>query len=684
MKLTSILMVVFIGLFIFGCFSSNNNPPVKVNNTGYNNSSSYFNNTSSFVNKTYLKSFGSWEEISELLDSTNLYNYFGIMKAGDIVYTAQENIPDFSKTNVQVSGVDEADIVKTDGQYIYLVSSNKVLIFKAYPPSEASVVSSINLTFSPFDLFVYNDTLVVFERFENYYYIMPCFRCFPYRPTQISYMKIYNISDKATPKLIKEIKVEGNYLQSRLIDGKVYAIFNSYINREDPMPIIYINNTLLNIEPKEIGFFDYPDQNYVYTILIKEDLTDYSNNFQKIFVTGSSDIIYVSQNNIYLTYSSFNNIMLKGKEEQLKAYLKNFEKFFSEELKNDLKRIDSKNISDWRKTILKINKIEDFINKNYADLLFKYEKEFLLALNKMSKDYSDQSYYAKIIPPYFNLKTIINKISLDGEFLARGEVPGTILNQFSMDEFKNYFRIVTTTVSDKQTSNVYILDDSLSLVGKLEGLSPKERLYSSLFIGNKLYLVTFKQIDPFFVIDLSDPLKPKILGELKIPGYSSYLHPYDENHIIGIGKEIDENIKPDEPITSDKIKGLKLSIFDVSDSPKEIAKYIIEGKYIESLALNEHKAFLFSKEKNLLAIPFYSYRQDKYDTGLAVFNLSTENGFSLKGNVLMDSFVQRSLYIGNYLYTISGGMIKINDLGTLEEQKTLLISKDFPPEEPEQ
>ena len=175
-------------------------------------------------------------------------------------------------------------------------------------------------------------------------------------------------------------------------------------------------------------------------------------------------------------------------------------------------------------------------------------------------------------------------------FEAKGSVAGYVLNQYSMDEYNGYFRLATTSQKNSTQNNVFVLNMNLTTVGKLENLAVTERIYSARFIGDKAYLVTFRQIDPFFVLDLSNPAEPKVAGELKIPGYSSYLHPYDADHIIGLG--IENNT-------------LKLSLFDVTNvnSPTEMAKYIIEGDWTYSEALNDPKAFLFDKAKELLVIP---------------------------------------------------------------------------------
>jgi len=213
-------------------------------------------------------------------------------------------------------------------------------------------------------------------------------------------------------------------------------------------------------------------------------------------------------------------------------------------------------------------------------------------------------------------------------------------------------------------------------VGKLENLAEGERIYSARFMGDKAYLVTFRQIDPFFVIDLSNQAEPKVAGELKIPGYSSYLHPFDENYVIGLGKENNT---------------VKLSLFDVSNvnDPTEIAKYIVEGDWTDSEALYEPKAFLFDKQKALLVIPISKTNYGVVDPsgreldmqggfwqGAYVFKL-TLTGFELKGGIThqentsqqyysdYNQNVNRALYIGNTLYTVSNAKVKFNSLDTL-------------------
>ena len=205
-------------------------------------------------------------------------------------------------------------------------------------------------------------------------------------------------------------------------------------------------------------------------------------------------------------------------------------------------------------------------------------------------------------PGYNQEGTIIHKFSMNNgkvRYVASGDVPGHLLNQFSLDEYEDHLRVATTVEGWTGSraylfNNVYVLDDDMQTVGRIEYIAPDERIYSSRFIGDRLYLVTFKRIDPFFVIDLSDPARPGILGMLKIPGFSDYLHPYDKNHIIGIGRETAEN-----QWGGVSTEGLKLALFDVSDvnNPAMIDKVEIGVSGSDSEALRDHKAFLFDRDE---------------------------------------------------------------------------------------
>jgi inhibitor of cysteine peptidase len=299
--------------------------------------------------------------------------------------------------------------------------------------------------------------------------------------------------------------------------------------------------------------------------------------------------------------------------------------------------------------------------------------------------------------------TSIYRVSIDNgnlAFQAKGSVAGSVLNQYSMDEFNGYFRLATTNWMDTTQNTVNVLDMNLKTVGTLElkNAEVRETIQSTRFIGDKAYVVTFEQKDPFFVLDMSNPAAPRVAGKLEIPGYSSYLHPYDENHIIGLGMENNT---------------VKLSLFDVTNvnNPIEITKYIVQGDYSSSQALYEPKAFLFNKAKQLLVIPVSitrygvvsdggvvppsttdgtassSIAQGSYWDGAYVFKLTVEGGFELRGGITHQSnttqqywygdynmMVNRALYIENTLYTVSNAKVKLNSLTDLTQIAEVKLS----------
>jgi len=292
-----------------------------------------------------------------------------------------------------------------------------------------------------------------------------------------------------------------------------------------------------------------------------------------------------------------------------------------------------------------------------------------------------------------NGNTTIYRIHVQGSNMtceARGTVPGHERNQFSMDEYDDYFRIETTTWTQNwiKETNLYVLNMNLSVVGQLEGLAPGENFHSARFMGSRAYLVTFKKTDPLFVIDLSQPTNPSVLGELHIPGYSDYLHPYDETHLIGVGKHTVEAEEGDFAW----YQGIKISLFDVSNvtNPVQMDNVTIGERGSDSPILYDHKAFLFDKSKNLLVIPILEAKIDrsKYpgevpphaygepvSQGAYVFDVSLFHGFVLKGrithlkngiSIYEESYwVKRALYIENVLYTISNRVVKLNMLDDL-------------------
>ncbi|MCM0647130.1 beta-propeller domain-containing protein [Clostridium swellfunianum] len=543
--------------------------------------------------------------------------------------SSQKESVNYSTTNTQVTGVDEADIVKSDGNYIYSINSNKINITKAYPASAMTVVKSIQLDvdFRVRELLLDKNHLIAIGQ-----------KNLPMRVTSkensnvledksmqksvkdsigISDTKaiIYDISDKSQAKEVKTVELSGYYVSSRKIDSTIFLIANQPI-RDTDKP--YYKDSSLG--GGSLGI-DYDKIKYCPNALAPSYINIASINLEKTIdavkvdsYLGSAYTLYVSLNNLYLSGYSRNDV------------------------------------------------------------------------------------------------STVYKFSLDNgkvNYTAKGEVAGNVLNQFSMDEHGDYFRITTTQNRNgtKQSNNLFVLDNKMNIVGKLENLAPGEQIYSTRFIGNRAYIVTFKTTDPLFVIDLKNPSNPIVLGELKIPGFSTYLHPYDENHIVGFGKNTEE------VGTRVSTKGIKISMFDITDinNPKEKFTTVVGSFGTESELLYNHKALLFSKENNIFAFPVtigYNAAELKLaeakrlpkDYGLPafegayVFSIDMDKGFILKSTLTHNenkkyepkyfsteeartNKIQRILHINNTLYTISNGMIKANDMSSMKELGSVKLPK---------
>lgn len=574
------------------------------------------------VDQDKIKQFTSQEELTNFLKQNQELNEHlsyeggfldriaGVLKAGTNVMTATSSpsaamsesasggtADDYSTTNIQVEGVDEADIVKNDGKYIYVASGNKVKIVDAYPAGDMNILSEINIS-GVGNIFIKDDKLIVFA---NSYNAVPyaeskiaseCLGCGGYGGS-LSLVYIYDITDKENPKLEDEISMEGNYVDSRMIDNYVYVISTKYVNTENPEPPIYIMNGVMEkVSAADVNYWPYPDTSYVFTSITAINVENGDVN-DEVYLTGSTNTIYVSKDNIYLTYQKTFNYKEYAKQIAEEVYYP----ILSNEYDKKIKDVLDSDKTDWEK----LNEMQKIVNEYSSSLLGDDFSEF-------SKELSDRLDDFEIKVQKEREKTIVHKINVDNgniNYKGVGEVPGRILNQFSMDEFDGYFRIATTTGQVSRSggtslNHLYVLDKDLKIVGSVEDLAPGESIHSARFLGNRAYIVTFKKIDPLFVIDVSNPEKPEVLGYLKITGYSDYLHIYDENHVIGLGKE---TAGGNEQFSW--YQGIKVSLFDVTDveNPVEEAKIEIGDRGTDSSALYEHKAFLFDKEKNLLVIP---------------------------------------------------------------------------------
>ena len=530
---------------------------------------------------------------------------------------------DHSTTNVQVQGVDEADIVKNDGRYIYVISGGQLAIVDAYPGEKAKILSETPVNGTPVEIFLSGDRLVVFSSGQDYWPVMykTSGMVAPRYYRSASHAYVYSVRDRSNPELVREITFSGTYYDSRMIGERVYVITNEnvyYGMDEIPMPEVK-DGAGMAIEP-QVAYFDVPFDSYTFSTISSFSMTDDRSLSAGSYLLGYTSTLYVSQDNIYMAFQkpvATREVPMAGKDTVVSS-----------------------------------------VRQQPAEEV-----------------------------------TGIYKFAIrDGQirFSAGGEVLGHLLNQFSMDESGGNLRVATTvqgygSSGSYEYNNVFVLDTGMKTVGSLKYIAPDEKIYSTRFLGNRLYMVTFKRIDPLFVIDLSDPANPGILGKLKIPGYSDYLHPYDGTHIIGIGKETVSN-----EWGGVSTSGLKLALFDVSDvnHPTEVDHVEIGDAGSDSEALRDHKAFLFSKEKDLLVIPVrevqkvllkgdYSPYTQKIWQGAYAFSVSPSKGFTLRGKVTHSSedttgyywgsrdAVKRSLYIGDVLYTLSSDEIIATSLATM-------------------
>lgn len=568
---------------------------------------------------------GSYEKLVELTENNDGSLYGKAIRVGSERLAVKQNLMDsagsapannFSATNIQVAGVDEADIVKTDGEYIYQVSGSGINITRAYPAQQMEVIKTIDLQgqdFNPHELYIDKNYLVVTGHTNSFPgrdpIIMDRLEPLIYPAPGTAKALVYDIRNKNNIHLVREVETEGRMITSRKIGSKVYLLSNRYLDLrcgEEGARPAYRDSAA----GKEIKKIPFDRINYFpgcrvpnYLIVASFDLNNNKQEAQINTYLGPGENVYMSHDNLY--------VAVTGWEQEEST------------------------------TIYKFN------------------------VNGTSVSYS-----------------------------AKGKVPGTVLNQFSMDEHKEHFRIATTTWRQEGPSNhLFVLDKAMNLAGEIRNLAPGERIYSARFMGDRAYLVTFELVDPLFVLDLANPKKPVLLGELKIPGFSNYLHPLDDNHLLGIGKDTTVTTGwGGQPMAIEL--GIKMAVFDVRDVHNPVEKHveIIGGRGTHAEVLHNHKALLFDQSRNLLAFGLTVHESPgdplgygKFTfQGACVYNIDLEKGFQLKGRITHndnmqpvnyryagDKEVKRVLYINDLLYAVSDSRITAHRPSDLSRIKTV-------------
>ena len=598
---------------------------------------------------------------------------------------------DYSTTNVQVENVDEPDYLKNDSKYVYIVSQNTLSIIDAYPAESAELVLKIALDIESQyiqNMFLNDDRLVIFYNGQSQDEIIPQFDFIP-RPSYnpVTHALIVDVSDKENPEILKDYTIDGHFRDARMIGDYAYFVTNSNIDYQHPrLPIIMERSEPVMIP--DAFYFDNVERFSNFNTLTAIDIFGDNIN-SETFLMGYSGTIYVSENNFYLTYQ----------QDLPYGFYENSsrDRFFDVvvpllplEIQDKIKAIQNDSSLNSARQWSEISEVmQDSYNQmsqSQKEKLFDKIREALVEYDTRIQEESR--------------KTIIHKISIDEanlDYITKGSVPGRLLNQFSMDEHDDRFRVATTVEYYTQyqgtmrSNAVYVLDENLEIVGGLDEIAPDESIFSARFMGDRLYLVTFQQIDPFFVIDLSSDT-PKILGELKIPGFSNYLHPYDEDHVIGVGRDTKE-------VGSGRVQqlGVKIALFNVSNvsDPKVVDDFVIGDSSTHSEALNDHKAFFFDKKKDILSIPISSDLKSLEGVsdakmiapdwnrwnGFYVFGMDTRDGINLKGTVTHtenDSRFygmghSRTFYIEEVLYTASDLYLKMNSINDLKDVNSIKL-----------
>jgi inhibitor of cysteine peptidase len=549
-----------------------------------------------------------------------------VTAAGTVVSTTIGTSPSFTTSNVQVQGVDELDTVKTDGTYLYVATSQSVSIIRAYPVNSTSLVSTISspdfsvlgITLAPQRLAVLGQSLV----------------------NASVDLRLYNVSSPSAPVLLNSIMTGGEYIGARMSQGYFYMVVQqpSYSvdgngNVAVAYPTVVEEGVSSALSPGSTYYTPNRSQISVYTMVLSMSMSTGSESSVAV-LTGPSSTIYVSASNIYVVYS-------------------NFYPGYADGIAGDV-----------------------------------FGGGAVTSVEGVQQQQNS---------------TVFRVAYLGGNITvaAAGSFPGGVLNQYSMDEYDGYFRVATSRSAYvdggiTQVDDVYVLDQNLSQVGVIRNIAPGENIYSVRFEGDMGYVVTFEQVDPLFTISFADPAHPVILSALNVTGFSDYLYPFGSDYLIGVGK--DTVAAPNGDFAY--YLGLKLSLFNVTTggNSTEVANYMIGDRGTDSAVLDNPLAFTFDTSTNTMMIPVDLYMTSGSQSspsysggsppfgqfvwqGVYVFSVSTA-GFKLLGTVSQDQAgqspgtheIDRTVVIGNILYTISQNEVMASNLSGFSTLATIQLS----------
>jgi len=592
---------------------------------------------------------------------------------------------DYSGTNNQTAGVDEGDMVKTDGEHLFVLAGDGVDIVTAWPANQLAVASHITTPGWERALYLDGSRLTVISQENTWAPVVDdafggdARIAWWGRSWQPSVdVTVIDVSDAAAPKILETTRLDGWLVDSRAIDGRVLVVTQDSFDIPapaiitipppdpqpvDPAPIVPIDpETGEPLPPtgEPLACIAYPGRwitdgtTYRY-----EDETSYRARLEKAWETTAAPRFSVSVTGGEGTGGEL--VALGHTFLPVKAKDNSMLSVTSFETSDDVAGPDA------------VTSVAGISGQVYASTSSLY----VSAANWGAWwDVTDASSSTNIYK--FDLQQV------DAPLVAMGSVPGVALDQFSFDETDDgLLRVATTNgFGEAAASGVFVLAASagnLQTIGSVTGLAKGERIYSVRFVGDRGYVSTFRQVDPLFVINLANPRAPKVMGELKVPGFSSYLQPLDATHLLGIGRDVD-------PVTG-RVLGLQLSIFDVSNpaKPQRTSTYTFAGNGWESwsAALWDHHALSWFADQDILALPVQQGGWWDGSNGLVVFKVDTRSAdaFQNLGEITHDGPVQRSLRIGQYLYSVSNGEVKVHQLDdpTVQVGSTRLTTQpDYP------
>jgi hypothetical protein len=614
--------------------------------------------------------------ITDVATEDLIFNRFGVYYMDDGALDAgaegdsdgaSSGPTDYTTTNVQEEGVDEADFVKTDGEFIYVAQGSELTIVKSWPAVDTEIVSRFQVEGNPSSMFLRGDRVILFswiyggqdgeEFIENYG----------------TRMQVIDVSDRTAPRLIRTVDMEGYFNQARMVNGEVYAVMNNW--------------SYLPSELWEIAWGDDLD--------FLDDQWDADEATRAKYVEHARDIVRPEVERIVedMALSDF----LPSYRDQIEGA-----PTASVELLHDCTDLyrpgDMSRLSVL--SLVHIDLDDDTQALDSVGLLSNgwtvyasQDNLYIAQTNWWSWWWDwDQRDAGSYIHKFKLGDGVRSKIGYE----ASGAVDGWILDQWSMSEHDGSIRVATTdftwwgwNADEEGGNNIFVMDQNggaLETVGDLTGIAPGERIFASRMMGDRGYIVTFRQTDPLFTLDLSDKTAPKIVGVLEMPGFSSYLHPVDEDTLLGVGMAGEED---------GTITGLSVKLFDVSDfaNPTIADSWELEtgpDSWSSSQALSDHHAFTF--HRGVLSIPAYLYDWSGYETdrfsGLVMLGVD-ESGLHEVGRVDHEDLVReseclwgpgycdydnyywyawmrRSVYVEDNVFSISNYGIKVNDLNNPE------------------